>query len=110
MLSACETVCACKHTLLPGSRSLFLSRQEKEAKEGDRKVAALRVPEKVRSKSGSAATRLRLKHPRFFIRLAPYFFGSASSGTSLDVASLRSPPICEEGANLSGISIFKDQR
>jgi len=33
------------------------------------------MPKKIGADAGSAETRLRLKHPRFFIRIGPNLFG-----------------------------------
>ena len=39
------------------------------------------VPKRAGAKAGSAETRLRLRHPRFFIRLALRFFGVDKGAT-----------------------------
>jgi hypothetical protein len=53
-----------------------LLRQRKEAKKGEREVAALRVRVKIWGKAGNEKTRLRLRQFSFLIRFTPYFDAS----------------------------------
>jgi hypothetical protein len=72
----------------PGSRFLFLSRQEKEAKEGDRDCAALlrRVPGDVPRQSRGTRNSLR-SDPFLFFRLPQHLTGGAKSGNPIRLAA-----------------------
>jgi hypothetical protein len=65
------------------------------------------VPEKADGKPGSAKTRLRLRHLRFFIRLAVRFFGSVQGGTASPHLH-PDPPLEGEGCSGLATAIYKE--